>query len=108
MIRKILYKVFRLTPDSCASCEILRDQLEKSEVERKDLLHKLLDREKPEQSVQAPEKEEFKPIQSQFIPWRVRQQMLEAEDHKQAVLIKQSKDDIAKLEKELGIAVGDK
>ena len=105
MWRKLLYKIFGLTPESCLSCEILRDQLEKSEAERRDLLHRLLEREKPEQVVQ--QSETFEPIKPQFIPWRVRQQMLEAEDRKQAALLKQSKQDIESLEKELGVAVGE-
>jgi hypothetical protein len=105
IISKLLYKLFGLTPDTCASCEILRDQLDKSEAERRDLLHKLLEREKPEQVVQQ-NPEEFKPIQPQHVPWRVRQQMMEAEDRKQAQLLKQSAQDIDALEKELGVSEG--
>jgi hypothetical protein len=101
MIKKLLYKIFGLTPDTCASCELLRDLLEKSEGGRSELLHKLLEREKPEQVVQ--QTEEFQPIKPQHVPWRVRQQMLEAEDRKQAALLRQNAQDIASLEKELGV-----
>ena len=39
----------------------------------------------------------------QQLPWRVRQQMLEAEDRKQAALMKEKKKEIEELEKELGV-----
>lgn len=102
MIKKLLYKLFGLSPDSCLTCEILRDQLEKSEVERRNLIARLLDREKPE--LPAQQTEEFKPIQPQYVPWKVRQQMLESEDRKAAQLMKDRKREIADLEKELGVA----
>ena len=102
MIKRLLYKLFGLTPDTCTSCELLRDLLDKSEAARSELLHKLLEREKPELPVQQIP-EEFQPIKPQHVPWRVRQQMMEAEDRKQAQLIKQSKTEIESLEQELGV-----
>jgi hypothetical protein len=96
-----MYKWFGLTPIPCNSCEILREQLDKSERERGELLHRLLDKDKPEP---LPEKaEEHVPIRPQFTPWRVRQQLLEAEDRKQAELMREKHKEIEKLEKELGI-----
>jgi hypothetical protein len=103
MIKELMYKWFGLTPTPCGSCEILREQLDKSERERGDLLHRLLDKDKPEP---LPEKaEEYVPVRPQFTPWRVRQQMLEAEDRKQAELMRDKHKEIEKLEKELGIDV---
>jgi len=101
MLRKLLYKWFGLSDDPCESCEILRMQLAESNAERKDLLHRLLDKEKPEPP-SAPE--EHVPITPQFTPWRVKQQMLEAEDRAKAKLMRDRSKEIADLEKEVGIS----
>jgi hypothetical protein len=103
MIKQILYKWFGLSDMPCETCEVLRQQLDKSERERSELLHRLLDKDKTEPL--SVKEEEYKPIQPQFTPWRVRQQMLEAEDRKQAQLIKDKAKEIAELEKELEIGV---
>lgn len=97
-----MYKWFGIEPIPCATCEVLRERLDESNRERKELLHRLLDKANPEPVV--PEKEELEPIKPQFIPWRVRQQMLEAEDRKKAQLMKDKTAEIEKLEKELGVA----
>lgn len=102
MIRQLLYKWFGLTEEPCETCEILREQLAKSDAERRELLTRLLAKETPEPS--PIEEKEFEPIRPQFIPWRVRQQMLEAEDRKKAQLMNDKKKEIDELEKELGIA----
>lgn len=102
MISELLRKWFGLTPLSCTSCELLRDQLDKSETERRELLARLLEKDKPEPSPQTTE--EFKPIQPQYMPWRVRQQMMEAEDRRTAQLQREKQMEIDSLEKELGIA----
>lgn len=107
MIKQLLYKWFGLDPIvPCTTCEVLHLQLAESNRERKELLHKLLDKDKPEPLIT--EQEEMKPIQPQFTPWRVRQQMLEAEDRRTAQILKErlkemeaSKIDV--LEQELGI-----
>lgn len=101
MIKQLLYKWFGLSDLPCESCEILREQLAKSDAERRELLTRLLDRDKPEPSPVM--EEELKPITPQFIPWRVRQQMLEAEDKKKAQLLKDRANEISELEKELGV-----
>lgn len=99
MIKELMYKWFGLTPPSCETCEVLRELLYKSEAERKELLHRLLDKDKPEP---LPTKvEEFEPIKPQFTPWRVRQQMLEQEDRKAAQLLREK--EVERLETELGI-----
>lgn len=101
MIRLILYKWLGLSEPPCLSCEILSRQLEKSESERKDLLNRLMDKGKPEPVVEKTE--EHQPITPQFIPWRVRQQMLESEDRKSAQIARDRKKEIAELEAELGV-----
>ena len=102
MIKRILEKWFGLSPDVCETCEILRFQLEESNRERKELLHKLLNKDEPKPPVFS--EDELKPVQSQFIPWRVRQQMLEAEDRQKARLLNDKAKEIADLEKEVGIS----
>lgn len=102
-----MYKWFGLADAPCESCEILRSMLDESNRERKELLHRLLEPAKAEPPP-APSEEPI-PITSQFIPWRVRQQMLEQEDRKQAELMKQKQKEIStaqidKLEKELEIS----
>ena len=101
IISELLRKWFGLDLRTCEACEILREQLHSSEAERKDLLHRLLDKDKPEPL--PAKQEEMEPIKSQFVPWRVRQQMLEAEDRKKAQLMKDKELEINKLEEELGV-----
>ena len=103
MIKVLLYKWFGLSDMPCETCEVLRSMLDESTRERKELLHRLLDKDKAEPLVV--EKEEPKPLGPSFVPWRVRQQMLEAEDRKKAQLMKQKADEINELEKELGVNV---
>lgn len=102
MISELLRKWFGLDPVTCGSCEILREQLSHSERERAELLHRLLEKDKPDSVPQT--NEEFKPITPQFTPWRVRQQMLESEDRRAAQLMRDRKKEIDALEKEMGIA----
>lgn len=102
MIKQILYKWFGLTDPPCETCDVLREQLTHSERERVMLLNKLLERDKPEPP-QSRDEAELKPIQPQFVPWRVRQQMLEAEDRKTAQLRRDKQKEIEALEKELGV-----
>jgi len=102
MWKKLCYKWFGLSEDVCETCEVLRAQLDESNRERKELLNRLLIKDTPEPL--PLKEEEFKPVQSQFVPWRVRQQMLEAEDAKKAQLMRDKTKEIADLESELGIA----
>jgi hypothetical protein len=101
MFKLLMYKWFGIEPIPCVTCEVLRLQLDESNRERRDLLNRLLDKANPEPSPEV--KEEYEPIKPAFTPWRVRQQMLEQEDRKQAQLLKTKKDEISALEKELGI-----
>ena len=98
MFKELMYKWFGLEPTQCNTCEVLRSELENSNRERKELLSRLLDRDQPK--AEKEDREEYKPIQPQFVPWRVRQQMLEAEDRKRAELMRAS---ISKLEDELDV-----
>ena len=99
MIKQLLYKWFGLEETPCPTCAVLRDQLEKSETERRELLHRLMDNPQTEPLIEK-EKEDLEPVKPTFIPWRVRQQMLEAEDKKRAELLRKKNEE---LEKELGL-----
>ena len=101
MIHELLCKLFGLDPYHCSSCEVLRAHLADSERERRELLAKILERDKPELVTQPTEPDI--PIQPQYVPWRVRQQMLESEDRKKAQIMRDREKEISKLEGELGI-----
>jgi hypothetical protein len=101
IFRSLMYKWFGIEELPCNTCEVLRMQLAESNAERKDLLNRLLQPSIPEPLATKPE--EFEPIKSQFVPWRVRQQLLEQEDRKRAELLKKNATDIAELEKELQV-----
>jgi len=102
MWSELFRKWFGLEPSACPVCEVLREQLANSERERRELLQRALAPPVSE-SVPSVKEEELKPIGQTFIPWRVRQQMMEAEDRKRAQLMKDRTVEISNLEKELGI-----
>lgn len=102
MIKELLYKIFGLEPMPCLVCEVLREQLYHSEAERKELLQRVLIPSMPIEpvtDVQVP-----KPITPPFMPWRLRQQILEQEDRHKAKVMRDKAKEIADLEKELGVA----
>lgn len=84
----------------CSSCEILKEQLAIANIDREKLLARLVD--KPETPKDEPPIEITKP---RVMPWRVKRQLLEAEDREKARVLRQAPkpDDVSDLEKELGI-----
>ena len=104
MFKELFYKWFGLEPFPCATCEVLRTQLDEVNRERRELLHTLMEKGSPESPPTS--KEELQPIIPKYTPWRVRQQMLEAEDRKAAQLMREKSKEIEELEKELGVADG--
>ena len=107
MIRQLLYKWLGLEEPSCQTCEVLRAQLESCNNERKELLSKLLNKDIPKE---AESHEIFQPITPQYVPWRVKLQMLEKEDREKARIMREKAVELAevqpvieKLEKELGV-----
>jgi hypothetical protein len=105
MIKQILYKWFNIEEPPCASCEALRDQLVHERHEKNLLLQKVFELSSPKE--EGPfihkEPEELKPITPRTMPWRVRQQMLEAEDRKKAETLRKRTEEIENLEKEVGV-----
>jgi len=107
VISEILRKWFNLEPVVCPVCEVLRTQLDESNRERRELLNRALSPSQVE-SLPSEKTEELKPIGNTFIPWRVRQQMLEAEDRKKFQLMQEKEKEIADLEKELDLSMDPK
>jgi hypothetical protein len=96
VIKEILFKWLGVTPIPCSTCEILRSLLDESIKERRELTARIVAHSEP--LPLAKEKEEERPpvpIQPTFIPWRVRQQMLEEEDRKQAQVIRAKQNELA-------------
>src|SRR3990167_3104822 len=86
----------------CQSCEILKQQLESANYEKKELMNLFIEKQKiPESNFT----EGLKPIRPKTVPWNVRRQELEAEDRVRARLIKDAPIPISveDLEKEIGI-----
>lgn len=82
ILTKILYKLFKLEPEVCVTCEVLRHELEMMRVENQRLLISLLDKPTIRAEVE-PKLTETEPIRrGKFIPNRVRQQFVEQEDRK--------------------------
>lgn len=89
----------------CESCETLKLQLEIANYEKDRLLNRLL--EKPEVVESKAPQEMSKP---RMISWKVRQQMLEAEDRKRAQIMREApkpQPTTEELEKEFGVEVPD-
>lgn len=101
LYKQLMNKWFGLTDAPCESCEILRSMLDESNRERKELLHRLLEPVKAEPP--SLESEAPIPITPNFIPWRVKQQMLEEEDRIKAKLTREKAIELQKLEQELGV-----
>jgi uncharacterized Zn finger protein (UPF0148 family) len=106
MIKRLFEKLFGLEPSVCPVCEVLRQQLDESSRERKELLQRALA--PPIQPTETVSTEEFQPIKPQFTPWRVRQQYLEAEDRQKAKLMHDKVKEIEDLEKEVGLGASQK
>jgi hypothetical protein len=95
----------------CESCEILKQQLEIANFEKRQLLQAVLDNAKSNNQPSTVEVN-YEQIKPKMATWAMRKQMLEAEDRKQAELMKRSSitedivvndAEIEALEKQLGI-----
>lgn len=88
----------------CESCEILKVELQRVNIEKERLLNRLL--EKP---IDPPVNNPVDITPPRQIPWAVRKQMLQAEDREKARLMREavkpddSKIDVKDLERELNI-----
>lgn len=103
------YRWMMKEPEPCQNCEMLKSMLTSEQYEKKQLLNSILQLNEPKMEVKIQGTDELKPILPNFVPWRVRQQMLEQEDRVKAKIIKdkeKEKEEIDKLEKELKVNNG--
>jgi hypothetical protein len=87
----------------CKSCETLKEQLVLANMEKKQMLETILSfNSPPARDNITINQEPPKDALDKLIPWRVRRQMLEAEDRERARLMKESESRrIAELEEEV-------
>lgn len=86
----------------CQSCETLKELLAAERYDKQQILNKLLREPEPVIENQAP----MEITRPKIMPWRVKRQLLEAEDRKKAELLRNAPKpdtDTADLEKELGV-----
>ena len=89
---------------SCETCEVLKFELSKAHDLNKRLLDKILEKaEVPKET----EIENPQPIGNQYMPWRVKQQMLEKDDRERFKALQDAKveyKETSELEREVGIS----
>lgn len=85
----------------CKTCPDLRDQLEKANQRERELLQLLIERNKPQPEIEI--QKDLQPIRPRAVPWHLKQRELEAQDRKQAQILREQ----AKLEKEMNLEVVD-
>lgn len=103
IIKRIIMKISNLDPEPCESCETLKEQLNISNYEKKQMLETILSFTKPAVIEKEDNTRMIEPIQPRAVTWRVRQQALEENDRAKAQEIKRRQADIDALEKELKI-----
>lgn len=75
----------------CRACETLRMQLESAVAEKRMLLEALT---RKDEVISATPPSELQPIMPRHTPWRVRQQVLEAESRQAAAILKKKLDEL--------------
>lgn len=86
----------------CESCETLKIQVEQLRYDNERLVNRVLEKPEPIREPSLPSGD-MKPIGNKFTSWRMRQQMLEAEDRQRAKILKDRDTEIKDLETELGV-----
>ena len=71
----------------CKSCEILKQQLEIANFEKSQLLNMITSKPAPEERAEI----NYDKVKPKMITWRVRQQMLEAEDRERARILREQR-----------------
>lgn len=102
IITRILEKLFGLQAEEvqlCESCETLKSQLAITNEQNRQLLRSLLELTNPKPAAPV-ETKEIQPITNKYVPWRVRQQMLEEADRAKAAIIRRREDEIADIKKQ--------
>lgn len=96
IISELIRKWFDLPEKPCASCEMLQIQLEVERARVNHLLEKVTHVSPSLAEISSDSHEELKPIQSgrKFVPFAVRQQMMEANDNKTLETLKEKWNEI--------------
>lgn len=81
----------------CPSCDVLREQLNLANTEKQRLLDLILEKNRPE--IPVPQLVPQPISKTNYMPWKVRQQLLEEEDRQKARILREKE-----LEKEMGIS----
>jgi len=94
-----LIEIRRARKEYCRSCETLRLELQRTNVEKQRLLDQFVF------THRAGPSEDNKPLVPNMIPWKVKREMLEQEDRAKAATMRRIEEDkkMAELEKELGV-----
>ena len=71
----------------CKSCDILKEQLYIANEDKRRLLDLIVEKNKVQESLPLSDKQ---PIKSNYTPWKVKQQMLEAEDREKARILREN------------------
>lgn len=99
---------FRERNRHCESCEILKQVNDQLRMDNEKLLRRVLEKPEPEVRTEAPEMRTM-PLK-RHLPWRVKQQMLEAEDRERAKAMRNAAqpDTVEDLEKELDLVAAER
>jgi hypothetical protein len=84
----------------CQSCETLRNQLEISNYERRQMLDTILSFSKPKVEETTPDLSASTPVRPKVVTWSVKRQILEEEDRAKAKILRDRKS-TEELEKEV-------
>lgn len=106
MIKELFYKWFGVEPLPCPTCEVLQIQLENEQRRNEKLMERLFMRDVPTNVAPEPpaNEEEMKPIGARYVPWRVRQAHLEAEDRAKAEVLRKNREEIELAKKKVATA----
>lgn len=91
----------------CDSCDILRSLLDDERIANEKLIKQVIELSDSKKTLPPAVIEQEVPleqIRKGPIPWRVQRQMLEENDRVAAKILKEKAEEIAELEKELGVA----
>lgn len=88
---RVIEKLFGLNPVVCQSCETLRIVLDRQLDINRELTQSII---KPVEPIQTRPNETMNPIAPNYMPWRVRQQMLQNEDRAKAAILRKTNEEL--------------
>jgi hypothetical protein len=84
---------------ACQTCEVLKEELANERANYKKLLDTLVEMNKPKVIEKEPEVQLPQEIAPKAISWRIRKEMLEAEDRARAAVLRREKEEVDASEK---------